>query len=79
MLRNLLGIAQRGGHSRDAVRYLDVIVALNADSATDRLNRASVQMQRGNHAAAKEDLRWLLDHEPDGIDLERLRELYQSL
>jgi hypothetical protein len=36
-------------------------------------------MQRGDNAAAKIDLRWLLDHEPAGIDLERLGELYRSL
>jgi len=79
MLRNLLGIAQRNGSASDMLRYLDVIVALNPDSASDRLNRARVRIQRRENAAAKEDLRWLLEHEPAGIDLERLGELYRSL
>ena len=79
MLRNLLGIAQRDGGASDALHYLDLILAVNPDSAPDRLNRARAQMQRGDHAAAKADLRWLLDHEPPGMDLERLTELYQSL
>jgi regulator of sirC expression with transglutaminase-like and TPR domain len=79
MLRNLLGIAQRSGSASDAVRYLDAIVALNSDSAPDRLNRARLQMQRGDSAAAKVDLQWLIEHEPPGIDMERLGELYRSL
>ena len=79
MLHNLLGIAQRAGSNTDALKYLDVIVALNPDSAADRLSRARLQMQRGDGAAAKVDLKWLLDRAPDGIDLERLGELYRSL
>jgi regulator of sirC expression with transglutaminase-like and TPR domain len=79
MLRNLLGTVQRTGSATEAMRYLDVIVALNPDSASDRLQRARIQMQRGENAAAKEDLRWVLDHESPGVDLERLTELYRSL
>jgi serine protease Do len=79
MLRNLLGIAQRSGSATDTLRYLDVILALNPDSPADRLGRARANMQRGDNAAAKTDVRWLLDHEPPGIDLERLGELYRSL
>lgn len=79
MLRNLHGVAQRGGTPEEAVRYLDVIVALNPDSAFDRLARARAHMQRSDNAAAREDLRWLLDHAPEGMDLERLAELYRSL
>jgi serine protease Do len=78
MLNNLLGIAQRED-SADALRYLDAILALKPDSIPDRLQRARALMQRGDNAAAKEDLRWLLDHQPDGVDLERLGELYRSL
>ncbi len=78
MLNNLLGIAQREG-SVDALRYLDMILALKPDSIPDRLQRARALMQRGDNAAAKEDLRWLLDHQPEGVDLERLGELYRSL
>ena len=61
------------------MRYLDVIVALNPDSAPDRLTRARLQMQRGESAAAKADLRWVLERKPPGIDLERLAELFRSL
>jgi len=79
MLRNLHGIAQRTGRTRDAVRYLDAIVAVNPDSAPDRLSRARAHLQRGDGAAAKADLRWLIENEPSGVDLERLRELLRGL
>lgn len=79
MLNNLRGIAQRENNTVDALRYLDAILALKPDSIPDRLQRARALMQRGDNAAAKEDLRWLLDRQPDGVDLERLGELYRSL
>jgi serine protease Do len=79
MLHNLLGVAQRNGSASDALRYLDVIVALNPESATDRFNRARLNVQRGENDAAKMDLKWLLDRAPAGLDLERLSELYRSL
>ena len=79
ILRNLFGIAQRAGSINDAVRYLDAILALNPDSAPDRLSRARYEMQRGNHSAAKTDVQWLLDHESPGLDRERLMELFRSL
>jgi serine protease Do len=79
MLRNLLGVAQRSGTATDALRYLDAILAINPNSAGDRLARTRLQIQRGESAAAKVDLEWLIEHEPVGIDVERLTELYRSL
>jgi serine protease Do len=79
MLRNLQGIAQRTGSATDTLRYLNAIIAIEPDSAVDRLTRARLHMQRRDTHAAKADLRWLLDHKPDGLDLERLEELYRSL
>lgn len=79
MLHNLLGIAQRTGSIDDAIRYLDTLLVLNPGSASDRFNRARYHMQRGDRAAARADVRWLLENDPPGIDLRRLRELYESL
>ena len=79
MLNNLLGIAQRDGKAADSLRYLDAILAIKPDSTPDRLQRARLQMQRGENAAAKKDIRWLLDHKAEGVDLERLTELYRTL
>jgi regulator of sirC expression with transglutaminase-like and TPR domain len=79
MLRNLIGNPERESQGIDALRYLNVIVALNPDSARDRYHRARLQMQLGQPALAKADLRWLLDHPPADLHVERLGELYRSL
>ena len=79
MLNNLLGLAQRENSPADTLRYLDAKLALQPDSVPDRLQRARALMQSDDKTAAKEDLRWLLDRQPEGVDLERLGELYRSL
>ncbi len=79
MLNNLLGLAQRENSTADTLRYLDAMLMLQPDSVPDRLQRARARMQSGDKTAAKEDLRWLLDRQPEGVDLERLGELYRSL
>ena len=79
MLSNLLGLAMRSESTEGALRYLDVIVALAPDSGADRRSRALLRLQRGDAEGAKEDLRWLLDHQPKGIDLERMDEILRSL
>jgi len=79
MLRNLLGVSQRAESAANALRYLDVIVALSPDAPSERLDRVRVRLQVGDRPGARQDLKWLLDHKPAGIDLERIAELYRSL
>jgi regulator of sirC expression with transglutaminase-like and TPR domain len=79
MLRNLLNLANRNSANTEALRYLDVIVALAPESALDRLARASLRLQTGDTAGAKADFQWLLDHKPPGLDLKRIEQLRQSL
>ncbi len=79
MLRNLNGIAERTESSADSLRYLDLILALAPDGAIDRLNRARLRLQTGDSPGAKQDLKWLLDNDPPGMDMERVTELYHSL
>jgi len=79
ILRNLLGIAQDHQSAADALGYLNVIVGLNPDSVIDRLKRAHLRLQSSDSAGAKEDFKWLLDHQPPGVDLESIAEVYRSL
>ena len=79
MLRNLQGIAERSGSAAEVLHYLDLIVAVAPDSASDRLLRARLRIQTRDKPGAKEDLKWILDQQPDGVNLERVAELYQSL
>jgi regulator of sirC expression with transglutaminase-like and TPR domain len=79
MLNNLLGIAQQSGPPADVLRYLDVLVALNPAAAADRGMRAMVRWQNDDPQGAREDLKWLIDHDPPGIDMNRITELYEAL
>ncbi len=79
MLRNLLATVTANDATETALRYLDLLLALDPDSAADRLNRSLLRARAGDAPGAKQDLRWLLDHEPAGVDLDRVTELYRSL
>ncbi|MFM9194558.1 MAG: SirB1 family protein, partial [Planctomycetia bacterium] len=73
MANNLLGIARREGRQDDVLRYLDAILTVSPDSGTDRVMRMVTAARLGRRAAALVDARWLLEHEPEGIDLEQVR------
>lgn len=79
MLRNLQGLAEREGGPGGVLRYLELIVTLSPDSAVDRMRRAQLRLQARDPAGAKEDLKWILDRKPEGVDLERVAEFYRSL
>ncbi len=79
MLRNLQAIAIEEKEFHDALDYVDIIAQLNPGSAQDRLNRALLNLQTGNPEQAKPDLQWILDNEPEGIHLGRIRELFERL
>ena len=79
MLRNLQAIAIEERAFVDALSYVEILVTLNPDNPQERLNRALLHLQSGQPNHAKPDLEWILDHEPEGINLARIRELYQRL
>jgi regulator of sirC expression with transglutaminase-like and TPR domain len=78
ILRNLIGAEDRGAAS-DVTHYYDAILALSPDSAFDRLSRARARMQASDLDGAREDLKWILDHQPEGVNLDRVEELYRAL
>jgi regulator of sirC expression with transglutaminase-like and TPR domain len=75
MLGNLLGVAQEKDDKEAMLRYLEAIVAVRPDAAQERGLRAVLRQQTGRHKAALADLDWFLEHQPPGIDLERIREM----
>ncbi len=78
MLNNLVGVA---GNDTGAIeRYLDALVAIEAPNvAQSHLMRALVRYRRAHAAAAQEDVDWLMEHKPEGIDLGRLHQLQQAI
>jgi S1-C subfamily serine protease/regulator of sirC expression with transglutaminase-like and TPR domain len=79
MLHNLLNVADREKDSAAILRYLDAIVAVDADAAEARALRAGVLFQHGDRQGALKDVDWLLEHEPEGLDLDRVRQMRRIL
>ena len=78
MLRNLLGISQREKDHERMLRYLDALVAMNEEDVAHRGMRAIVRQQAGRHDDAIRDLDWFLEHKPDGLDLNRIRQMKEA-
>jgi regulator of sirC expression with transglutaminase-like and TPR domain len=79
MLHNLLRVAQDERDAAGALRYADAILALTPDAAEERGMRAGLRYQAGDRQGALEDVEWLLEHKPEGIDLDRVRQMKRFL
>jgi serine protease Do len=79
MLGNLKGIALKSETPLMALRYMDTILALSPDDAAEHWSRALLRLQAGDIKGGRTDLRWLLDNEPRGLDMDKVAELYRSL
>jgi S1-C subfamily serine protease/regulator of sirC expression with transglutaminase-like and TPR domain len=75
VLTNLLGVAQRKADREAMLRYLDAMLAIDASLTPQRGMRAMVRFETGRKAVAVSDLDWLLEKKPEGVDLEKVREL----
>lgn len=79
MLHNLLGVARDEGDGAAMLRYLDAMITVAPESGEERWMRAVLRYQAGDRAAARADVDWLLERQPAGVPLERVRELKQVL
>ena len=83
MIRNLAGpqLETRNG-AMEALPYLDLLIALDPDAGRERLSRAMIRELQENRIGAAEDVGWMLEHLPDGIQTrqrEMLEEWFQKL
>ncbi|MFO0818717.1 MAG: tetratricopeptide repeat protein [Pirellulales bacterium] len=76
-LRNLLGLAQESKDREAMLRYLEALVAIEPDSAQDRGMRAVVKFETGRRDSAVAELDWFFEHRPEGLDLDRIREMQE--
>ena len=79
MLRNLANVAERNQQPRESLRYLDAVVALAPAAPLERLGRAMARIGAGDVRGAREDLRVVIDSEPEGVDVRRVEDLYRRL
>ena len=68
MLNNLKNAYLGSDRPKDAWPVVEKMVCLNPESAVDRRDRGLVAYRLNNFAQARTDLRFYLDHRPDGPD-----------
>ena len=76
MLRNFANYAKK---QENKVAYLDLIISIEPDSSSERLNRALLEAQSGDVASAKRDLEKLIESRPANLDMDKIEALYRSL
>lgn len=80
MLRNLVDIEiNRKQTPKQAENYLELLLAIQPDSAYERFQRAILRVQAAELEGAREDLDWLLENRPPGLDYSRLEQFRESL
>jgi regulator of sirC expression with transglutaminase-like and TPR domain len=75
VLSNLLGVAQRKSDREAMLRYLDAMLVIDPSLSRERGMRAIVRHETGRRAAAVSDLDWFLQKSPEGVDIEKIREM----
>ncbi|MCI0683909.1 MAG: trypsin-like peptidase domain-containing protein [Gemmataceae bacterium] len=75
MLHNLVNLAGREKDRDGMLRYLDAILVIDPEAHEERWARAVFRWQAGLLDRSAEDCDWLLKREPEGMDLNRVREL----
>ncbi len=79
ILRLLFNLTSFAKQPEQALPYLDLILAIDPDAYTERLNRALLRIRARDHQGAKEDLQALLEAAPAELDLQKIDTLYHSL
>ena len=57
------------------LRYLDALIAVDKNLLQERAMRSLIRKRTGRNRAALADLDWFLENEPEGIDLDRVRQM----
>jgi regulator of sirC expression with transglutaminase-like and TPR domain len=79
ILHNLRGLALRSQDGEGMLRYLNAIIAVSPTAAQERFLRAVLFLRSGRRAEALLDADWLLEHHPEGINLNEVDELRRVL
>jgi hypothetical protein len=61
------------------LRYLDAIVAIDPNPAQERAMRVELRYRAGDVAGALADVNWLLEKNPDGLDVAEVKKMQRFL
>ena len=76
MLRNLMGTAK---DEAGQLRYVDAILAFEADDPQMRARRIQLNMATGRYRRVIGDIDWFLEKRPPGLDADRVKVLRRQL
>ena len=79
IVQNLLGLARDAEDAPAMLRYIETLVELDPTSAPQRWLRAVFRFELGMLDDALIDTNWLLQTNPEGVDLSRVKELQQLI
>lgn len=79
MVHNLMGVARTERDVEAMLRYVQTLLAIDPADAEQRWFRAVLRYQTQRHDEALQDVEWLLDNQPAGVDLDQVRKLQQVL
>ena len=79
IVQNLLGLARDAEDAPAMLRYIETLVELDPTSAQQRWLRAVFRFELGMLEDALVDTGWLLQTNPEGVDLGRVKELQQLI
>ena len=79
MLSNLLGLAESERDEASVLQYLETLVTLAPTNVEYRAKRLEMRARTGRLTNAIDDANWFIKLQPDGVDLERVRDLRATL
>lgn len=79
MTLNLLNLAEEEKNDEDVLRYLETLVMLEPMTPEHRAKRLEMRARTGRLEMAIRDASWFIDNPTPGVDVERVRELRNTL
>jgi regulator of sirC expression with transglutaminase-like and TPR domain len=79
ILRNLINVSERERDSVSRLRYLDATIAIEPTDTYLRAMRAMIHYGEGRFQQALSDIEFLIENNPDGPEMEPLREIRDRL
>jgi regulator of sirC expression with transglutaminase-like and TPR domain len=79
VLNNLMGVASGNQDTESMHRYCEALVAINPGSVEARMMRSQIRAMTDRKSAAIEDLDWLIENDPPGLDLARAQQIRDAL
>lgn len=75
VVHNLIGSARRDDDTAALQRYTEALVGLNPEEPRYRLMRAIILHQTNRDGRALEDLDWLIETSPAGVDVQQVQQM----